>query len=153
MLGLPGSAYLYQGEELGLPDHTSLDDDLRQDPTWWRSEYTEAGRDGCRVPLPWESDAPGLGFGPTGKTWLPQPDSYAELARDRQAGVEGSTLEMYQSALALRRAFKLGAGSLEWGADRGLRRRCLHQRRGHRRREHGRGRRSVARRRGADGLR
>ena len=119
MLGLPGSAYLYQGEELGLPDHTSLDDDLRQDPTWWRSEYTEAGRDGCRVPLPWESDAPGLGFGPTGKTWLPQPDSYAELARDRQAGVDGSTLEMYQAALALRRAFKLGAGSLEWGADRG----------------------------------
>ena len=119
MLGLPGSAYLYQGEELGLPDHTSLDDDLRQDPTWWRSEYTEAGRDGCRVPLPWESDAPGLGFGPTGKTWLPQPDSYAELARDRQAGVDGSTLEMYQAALALRRAFRLGAGSLEWGADRG----------------------------------
>jgi len=119
MLGLPGSAYLYQGEELGLPDHTSLDDDLRQDPTWWRSGHTEAGRDGCRVPLPWESDAPGLGFGPTGKTWLPQPDSYAELARDRQVGVEGSTLEMYQSALALRRAFKLAAGSLEWTIDRG----------------------------------
>ncbi len=119
MLGLPGSAYLYQGEELGLPDHTSLDDDLRQDPTWWRSEYTEAGRDGCRVPLPWEADAPGLGFGPSDKTWLPQPDSYVSLARDQQAGVEGSTLEMYQSALALRRAFKLGAGSLEWNVDRG----------------------------------
>ena len=121
MLGLPGSAYLYQGEELGLPDHTSLDDDLRQDPTWWRSEYTEAGRDGCRVPLPWEADAPGLGFGPSDKTWLPQPDSYTALARDRQTGVEGSTLEMYQSVLALRRAFKLGAGSLDWnvalGAD------------------------------------
>jgi alpha-glucosidase len=116
MLGLPGSAYLYQGEELGLPDHTSLDDDLRQDPTWWRSEYTEAGRDGCRVPLPWEADAPGLGFGPSEKTWLPQPDSYTALARDRQAGVEGSTLEMYQAALALRRAFKLGGGSLEWSA-------------------------------------
>ncbi len=119
MLGLPGSAYLYQGEELGLPDHTSLDDDLRQDPTWWRSEYTEAGRDGCRVPLPWEADAPGLGFGPSERTWLPQPDSYVALARDRQVGVEGSTLEMYQSALALRRAFKLGAGSLEWNVDRG----------------------------------
>jgi alpha-glucosidase len=119
MLGLPGSAYLYQGEELGLPDHTALDDDLRQDPTWWRSEYTEAGRDGCRVPLPWEADAPGLGFGPSGKTWLPQPDSYATLARDQQSGVEGSTLEMYQSALALRRAFRLGAGSLEWNVDRG----------------------------------
>ncbi len=119
MLGLPGSAYLYQGEELGLPDHTALDDDLRQDPTWWRSEYTEAGRDGCRVPLPWEADAPGLGFGPSDKTWLPQPDSYGALARDQQAGVEGSTLEMYQSALALRRAFRLGAGILEWTVDRG----------------------------------
>jgi len=119
MLGLPGSAYLYQGEELGLPDHTSLDDDLRQDPTWWRSQYTEAGRDGCRVPLPWEAGAPGLGFGPSEQTWLPQPDSYAELARDQQAGVEGSTLDMYQSALALRRAFKLGAGSLDWTAGRG----------------------------------
>ena len=53
------------------------------------------------------------------KTWLPQPDSYVRLARDQQAGVEGSTLEMYQSALALRRAFKLGAGSLEWNIDRG----------------------------------
>jgi alpha-glucosidase len=114
MLGLPGSAYLYQGEELGLPDHTALDDDLRQDPTWWRSEYTEAGRDGCRVPLPWEGDAPGAGFSPTGATWLPQPAEYAELARDKQAGVDGSTLSMYQSALALRRAFRLGAGSVEW---------------------------------------
>ncbi|MET0863329.1 MAG: glycoside hydrolase family 13 protein [Nakamurella sp.] len=119
MLGLPGSAYLYQGEELGLPDHTSLDDDLRQDPTWWRSEYREAGRDGCRVPLPWEAGAPGLGFGPSAKTWLPQPDSYAGLARDQQTGVDGSTLDMYQSALALRRAFKLGAGSIEWAAGRG----------------------------------
>ena len=64
MLGLPGSAYLYQGEELGLPDHTALDDDLRQDPTWWRSGYTEAGRDGCRVPLPWEADKPGAGLRP-----------------------------------------------------------------------------------------
>ena len=119
MLGLPGSAYLYQGEELGLPDHTELDDGLRQDPTWWRSEHTEAGRDGCRIPLPWESEAPGLGFGPTGRTWLPQPAAYADLARDRQAGVEGSTLEMYRSALALRRAFRLGAGALEWSEARG----------------------------------
>ncbi len=114
MLALPGSAYLYQGEELGLPDHTTLEDDLRQDPTWHRSMHTEAGRDGCRIPLPWTSDAPGLGFGPSGKTWLPQPDSYTELARDRQALDDNSTLSMYQSALALRRAFRLGAGSLEW---------------------------------------
>ena len=114
MLSLPGSAYVYQGEELGLPDHTSLDDDLRQDPTWWRSQYTEAGRDGCRVPLPWEADEPGLGFGPGGATWLPQPAAYAELARDRQHEVEGSTLEMYRTALAFRRAFALAIGSIGW---------------------------------------
>ncbi|TKV60412.1 glycoside hydrolase family 13 protein [Nakamurella flava] len=119
MLALPGSAYLYQGEELGLPDHTDLDDDLRQDPTWWRSEYTEAGRDGCRVPLPWQADAPGLGFGPTGLTWLPQPEAYTELARDRQLGVAGSTLEMYRTALRLRREYGLGPGSLEWADDLG----------------------------------
>ncbi len=114
MLGLPGSAYLYQGEELGLPDHTTLDDDLRQDPIWTRSGHLQRGRDGCRVPIPWESDAPGLGFGPTGKTWLPQPDSYALLARDRQVGVTGSTLELYRSALGLRRDHRLGQGTLEW---------------------------------------
>jgi alpha-glucosidase len=114
MLGLPGSAYLYQGEELGLPEHTAVDDDLRQDPTWVRSGHIERGRDGCRVPIPWEADAPGLGFGPTGRTWLPQPDSYAALARDRQAGVAGSTLELYRSALRLRRELDLSSGALEW---------------------------------------
>jgi alpha-glucosidase len=114
MLALPGSAYLYQGEELGLPEHTALDDDLRQDPTWMRSGGLERGRDGCRVPIPWDAGAPGLGFGPSGKTWLPQPDSYAALARDRQHGVSGSTLELYRAAIAARRTRRLGAGSLQW---------------------------------------
>jgi alpha-glucosidase len=114
MLALPGSAYLYQGEELGLPEHTTLDDDLRQDPTWWRSEYTQAGRDGCRVPLPWIGGEPGDGFSPTGKTWLPQPAVYADLAWDRQIDVPGSTLELYRAALRLRRQFGLGGGSLRW---------------------------------------
>ena len=117
MLGLPGSAYLYQGEELGLPEHTALDDDLRQDPTWWRSGYTQAGRDGCRVPLPWVADAPGYGFGPAGKTWLPQPDSFAALARDVQRGVAGSTLEFYRQALAARRENALPSGELTWLSD------------------------------------
>ncbi|BCJ60599.1 hypothetical protein Jiend_40210 [Micromonospora endophytica] len=58
MLALPGSAYLYQGEELGLPEHTQLPDEARQDPTWVRSGHTQRGRDGCRVPIPWEADAP-----------------------------------------------------------------------------------------------
>jgi alpha-glucosidase len=114
MLALPGSAYLYQGEELGLPEHTALDDDLRQDPSWWRSGYTERGRDGCRVPLPWVADAPGFGFSPTGASWLPQPASWARYALGAQRGVAGSTYEMYREALRLRRDFHLGSGSLAW---------------------------------------
>ena len=114
MLALPGSAYVYQGEELGLPEHTALDDDLRQDPAFFRTGGGERGRDGCRVPLPWEGDAPGLGFSPTGATWLPQPAEWAALAADRQRRVEGSTYELYRTALATRRAEDLGAGGLEW---------------------------------------
>jgi alpha-glucosidase len=112
MLALPGSAYVYQGEELGLPDSTDMPDDVRQDPTWTRSGHTERGRDGCRVPMPWEGDRPSYGFGPSDRTWLPQPASYAELAVDRQVDVQGSTLELYRTLLAIRREHGLGAGSL-----------------------------------------
>ena len=66
MLALPGAAYLYQGEELGLPDHTTLPDSLRQDPAYRRSGGRQTGRDGARVPLPWRAEAPGFGFGPVG---------------------------------------------------------------------------------------
>jgi alpha-glucosidase len=114
MLALPGSAYLYQGEELGLPEHTTLPDEARQDPTWHRSGHTQRGRDGCRVPIPWQADAPSYGFGPTDRSWLPQPPSWAEYALDRQRGVPGSTYEMYRTALRLRREHCLGAGTLEW---------------------------------------
>ena len=114
MLALPGSAYLYQGEELGLPEHTTVPDDLRQDPIWFRSERDQVGRDGCRIPMPWIGDAPGAGFSPTGRTWLPQPDSYASLAADRQIGVPGSTWSMYHDALRLRRELGLGEGELTW---------------------------------------
>ena len=114
MLALPGSSYLYQGEELGLPDSTDMPDHHRQDPSWERSGRTERGRDGCRVPMPWVADAPSLGFGPSDRTWLPQPASYAALAVDQQEGVEGSTLELYRALLATRRARALGTGSLTW---------------------------------------
>jgi alpha-glucosidase len=114
MLVLPGSAYLYQGEELGLPDSTDLPDDVRQDPTWSRSGHADRGRDGCRVPMPWEGDRPSYGFGPSERTWLPQPASYAALAVDRQLGAPGSTLELYRALLAARRERGLGAGSLSW---------------------------------------
>jgi alpha-glucosidase len=114
MLALPGSAYLYQGEELGLPEDTTMADEHRQDPAWFRSGHTERGRDGCRVPIPWEADAPSYGFGPADASWLPQPSVWSEYARDRQEGVPGSTYEMYRTALRLRREYRLGTGRLEW---------------------------------------
>ncbi|CAN5470677.1 glycoside hydrolase family 13 protein [soil metagenome] len=114
MLSLPGSAYVYQGEELGLPEHTAIPDVERQDPTWERSEYTVPGRDGCRIPMPWEAGSTAYGFGDGAHTWLPQPEIYGALAVDRQEGVDGSTLELYRTVLRLRRKHDLGVGMLEW---------------------------------------
>ncbi|QAY72254.1 glycoside hydrolase family 13 protein [Agromyces protaetiae] len=114
MLALPGSAYLYQGEELGLPEVIDLPNDVRQDPTWFRTDGERYGRDGCRVPIPWEGDVPSYGFGPSDASWLPQPAQWAELARDKQEGVAGSTLSLYQAALRLRREHALGSGTLVW---------------------------------------
>lgn len=117
MLGLPGSAYLYNGEEFGTPDHTTMPDEFRQDPAFERKGRTEAGRDGCRVPIAWEADAAGFGFSETGLTWLPQPDTYKASAADVQKATEGSTFKMYQSALNVRREQNLGLGSHAWLVD------------------------------------
>jgi alpha-glucosidase len=117
-LALPGSAYLYQGEELGLHEVGDIPDDARQDPTFFRSPGVDKGRDGCRVPLPWTTDGPSFGFG-DGDAHLPQPAWFADHAADVQDGVAGSTLSMYRAALALRRTLRT-AESLEWldtGAD------------------------------------
>jgi len=115
MLGLPGSAYLYQGEELGLPEHTTLAPEFRQDPTYARTQGKRVGRDGCRVTLPWEAGVGAAnGFNTTGKSWLPQPEIYAEYARNLQEGKTDSTLSLYESALALRKKLGLGEGSFEW---------------------------------------
>ncbi len=114
MLALPGSAYLYQGEELGLPEVIDIPDEMRQDPTFFRTSGERYGRDGCRVPIPWESNAPAFGFNDTGKTWLPQPDTFSSLARSQQVGVATSTLELYRSVIELRSKHALGTGSLEW---------------------------------------
>jgi len=117
-LGLPGSMYLYQGEELGLPEHTQLEPEFRQDPTFARTSGERVGRDGCRVPLPWELGAGAAnGFNKTGKSWLPQPEIYAEYSRDQQEGVTGSTLELYKQALKLRKKLKLGEGSFDWAPE------------------------------------
>lgn len=114
-LGLPGSTYLYQGEELGLPEHTTIEPEYRQDPTFFRTGGKRVGRDGCRVPLPWEAGVGAAnGFNVTGKAWIPQPALYAEYSRDQQEGVAGSTLELYKHALKLRKQLGLGNGSFEW---------------------------------------
>jgi alpha-glucosidase len=114
MLALPGASYLYQGEELGLPEHTTLEDQFRADPTFFRTGGNRVGRDGCRIPLPWEPSGPSNGFSDSGKSWLPQPDSYQNLARSNQEGKEDSTLELYKKALRLRRDLGLGNGSFGW---------------------------------------
>lgn len=117
MLALPGSAYLYYGEELGLPEHTSLPDEVRQDPIHHRTRGTaeaQVGRDGARVPMPWQGGAPSLGFGPGAAPWLPQPTAYAELAVDRQLADADSTLWLYRTLLRVRRDLGLGRGSLRW---------------------------------------
>ncbi|SEN14852.1 glycoside hydrolase family 13 protein [Nonomuraea pusilla] len=129
-MALPGSVYVYQGEELGLPEVEDLPDEVRQDPMYARSGGTNPGRDGCRVPLPWSGDGPPFGFGPgpvpgtgpgTGAEagaspaapWLPQPESWRKLTAEAQAGDLGSMLNLYRSGLALRRDL-LGDGTLTW---------------------------------------
>ncbi|GAA2694112.1 glycoside hydrolase family 13 protein [Nonomuraea recticatena] len=113
-MALPGGVYVYQGEELGLPEVDDIPDHLRQDPMWTRSGHTVPGRDGCRVPLPWAGDAPPFGFGPgTGEPWLPQPPEWKELTVEAQAGDPGSMLTLYRTALRLR-GDRLGDGSLTW---------------------------------------
>ncbi|MDO5727490.1 MAG: alpha-amylase family glycosyl hydrolase, partial [Bowdeniella nasicola] len=113
MLALPGSAYLYQGEELGLPEHTTLPDAVREDPTFTRSGGTELGRDGARIPLPWRADAPAFGFSPTGETWLPQPDDWRTLAVDVQADDPHSTLAFYRELLTWRKQLRLGEATAQ----------------------------------------
>lgn len=113
MLALPGSAYLYQGEELGLPEVHDLPLDVLDDPVWRRSGHTEKGRDGCRVPIPWTIEGASFGFGPHG-SWLPQPPEWGRLSVEAGDGVEDSTLELYRKALRLRAEHLARAGSFEW---------------------------------------
>jgi alpha-glucosidase len=116
MLALPGSAFLYQGEELGLAEVVDLPDELLEDPTWERSGHTYRGRDGCRVPIPWSGAAPPFGFGPPGsQPWLPQPAAWASRTADAQDGDPASMLELYRAALRLRRELPgLATDALGW---------------------------------------
>jgi alpha-glucosidase len=119
MLALPGSAYVYQGDELGLWEVEDIPDHLRQDPTWLRSDGADRGRDGCRVPLPWEGEEQPFGFSParaSAAPWLDvQPDGWRELTVAAQSGTPGSHLELYREALRIRRTRPgLGDGPMRW---------------------------------------
>lgn len=121
MLALPGSAYLYQGEELGLSEVYDLPFEVLQDPVWEDSGHTHKGRDGCRVPLPWTSTGPSFGFGRDG-SWLPQPATWGSHSVEAQDGIDGSTLELYRRALHLRAGLLRGSETFGWvdAGDGGL---------------------------------
>jgi alpha-glucosidase len=117
-MALPGPVYVYQGEELGLPEVEDLPDAVLQDPMFFRSGGTDPGRDGCRVPIPWDADGGSYGFsldGTTAPPWLPQPASWAQYAVSAQLGDPSSMLELYRAALRVRSEEPaLGDGALEW---------------------------------------
>ncbi|MGH3445131.1 MAG: alpha-amylase family glycosyl hydrolase, partial [Nocardioidaceae bacterium] len=115
MLALPGSSYLYQGEELGLHEVGDIPDVDRQDPTWKRSGHSLKGRDGARVPLPWTSTGSSYGFGQNG-AHLPQPDWFGLVSVEAERDEPDSTLNLYREALRLRRAHR-GAEQLSWADD------------------------------------
>jgi alpha-glucosidase len=117
-MALPGSVYVYQGEELGLWEVEDIPADQRQDPIWHRTSGGDPGRDGSRVPLPWAGAEPPFGFSPpgaTGQPWLPQPKEWRDLTVEMETGDPASMLELYRAALAIRRAEPaLGDGPMTW---------------------------------------
>ena len=115
MLSLPGGAYIYQGEELGLEEVLDIPGELRQDPIFSRTAGERVGRDGCRVPLPWGGTTAPFEFGPAGTPWLPQPASWADLTVQAQESDPDSTLTFYRAALGARRGNPaLGDGAIAW---------------------------------------
>ncbi|MFF4951188.1 glycoside hydrolase family 13 protein [Streptomyces chattanoogensis] len=123
MLALPGAAYVYQGEELGLPEVDDLPDEVLTDPIFHRTGSRQHVRDGCRVPLPWSGEAAPFGFGTAADgaaeggagTWLPQPASFAGHTADRALADTGSFWHLYREGLQLRRTLpQLGEGTLRW---------------------------------------
>lgn len=114
MLALPGAVFLYNGEELGLPN-VDLPDAVLQDPVWERSGHTERGRDGCRVPIPWDGTTPPFGFSSNPQTWLPMPSEWTAMTVAQQLAEPTSTLAFYIQLLHLRRkAFRFDRNAVEW---------------------------------------
>ncbi len=119
-LALPGTVFIYNGAELGLPN-VDLPDEALQDPVWERSGHTERGRDGCRVPLPWQGTEPPFGFSTSSQTWLPMPESWVGFTVEAQLEDVGSTLSLYRQAIDLRAERPEFSGdTVEWyGAPEG----------------------------------
>ncbi|WP_370330542.1 glycoside hydrolase family 13 protein [Mycolicibacterium hippocampi] len=115
-LALPGTAYVYQGEELALEEIEDLPDEVRQDPTWAQSGFTDVGRDGCRIPLPWNATSVPYGFATAegAATWLPQPAHWAEHSVEAQDRDPDSTLNLYRAGLRLRHSLWRDAGDVKW---------------------------------------
>jgi alpha-glucosidase len=112
ILALPGSAYLYQGEELGLHEVGDLPAEALQDPTFTRSDGSDKGRDGCRVPLPWTPGGPSFGFG-DGPAHLPQPKWFGSHSVQTEENDPTSPLRLYRQALSLRRKLQT-TEELDW---------------------------------------
>ena len=112
LLALPGSTYLYQGEELGLFEVAEIAPEQRQDPQFFRTGGTAIGRDGCRVPLPWTNEGASYGFGPAAPH-LPQPDWFADYTVAVESTDPDSSLSLYRTALRLRRELQDAEG-LTW---------------------------------------
>ncbi|MFT4199291.1 glycoside hydrolase family 13 protein [Gordonia sp. (in: high G+C Gram-positive bacteria)] len=119
-LALPGTAFIYNGAELGLPN-VELPDEALQDPVWERSGRTARGRDGCRIPIPWEGVAPPFGFSTNPHTWLPMPADWSALTVEKQMEDVYSTLALYRAAIDLRfRRDEFSGETIEWyGAPAG----------------------------------
>lgn len=113
MLALPGAVFVYNGEELGLPN-VDLPDDALQDPVWERSGRTERGRDGCRVPLPWSGNVAPYGFSSSDSTWLPMPADWGPVTVQAQSGDPASTLTLFQRAIGLRQGRSQLGRTLHW---------------------------------------
>ena len=118
IFGLPGSAYVFNGQELGLPSGEMADSD-RQDPIFFRTNGTQKGRDGARVPLPWNGDKAPFGF-TTGKPWLPLQDSWKEFTVEAEDRDPDSSLNLYRKALKIRKEQIVGSGEITWTNTEGL---------------------------------
>jgi len=115
-MALPGSMYVYQGEELGLPEVEDIPSERKQDPMWHRSGGVDPGRDGCRIPIPWSGDRVPYGFSADGaaRPWLDQPDDWAPLTVEAESSDPSSMLSLYRAGLRVRRQAPWAAGPFAW---------------------------------------